>query len=957
MRDWWNPRNKRFWLLLVILLYTLAGFLLAPWVIQSQVIPRVAEQLGRPVSLDELHINPYVLSVEARGLRLTEDGGAHLFGFDRLFVNFQLSSLFRRAWTFRELRLDKPLIAFTREASGDTNFGRLLADITTPNSDPSSPAAESELVRLVVSELAIEGGIVELTDFVPVPEVSSHFEPINININNLTTLPAESGQQQVLITVGSHGRVAWSGSLQLNPLLATGRLEGSGHYLPIMYRYVEDLVAFEVSEGQAEFAFDYKLEAGDDGEIAAQVDDLDFSLRDIGMRTDDPVVEFLSLPELSLTAGRLQWPEQTVQFGGLDINGARLHVIRNPDGVLNLQQLVLTADELPVADPGIEPEDELVVHPLQGWLIVLGELNINDFGVAFEDQSLQGGVATTRATVNATVRDISSRDDAQSPFQVGIDLDTGGSIAVDGQLGLLPAPVLDSALQIDQLALQIAQPWVAESARVEIDAGRVNADTRIQMNANEVFSLNGSLNIESLDVSDVTKDERLIGWQRLAIDELAVSATSNSFEISEVSIVSPYVSILIAEDQTTNFEQLVVGAETVAQETTANVDGEATASAANAPVIKVGQVIVADGSADFTDLSLPLPFAVRIGRLQGQVSTLATDSSAPADIDLEGQVGEFGLTTIAGRLLPGAPTELTDIQLEFRNLTMADLSPYTVKFAGRRIDDGKLDVTLKYLIESGALLGENNVLMRDLILGEKIDHPNAASLPLSLAVALLKRPDGTIDIDLPVSGDVNDPEFSIGGLVFKTFVNLITKAATSPFRLLGGLVGVDAEGFDQIEFRPGRSELTPPELEKLLKLTEALTMRPGLGLELRGTADPDTDAAAIKAERVAMRVESHLQMTDSKMDDAMLTRHRREVLEKLVRDQLPDLDITLVKGESMRPKDPANPDGKKYSTSLSTWPPSKRAWWRLNPLANRIWMNWPWRGPERSRPRYWPTNA
>ena len=902
---WFTPRRKQFWLLLTILLYTSGGFLLAPWLITSQVMPGIADDLGRTLQLEKLNINPYTLSVEAQGFQFAESDGSPLFGFERLFINFQLSSIFHRAWTFREITLEQPNIEFVREMTGATNYGRLLSELTPPDTATPPPAEAAELPRLFIEKLAIVGGVVELSDLIPQPEVTTHLEPINISINGLSTLPAGSGQQHVHITMAPNGRLEWSGSLQLNPLLATGRFEGGGRYLPIMYRYVEDLIAFEVSEGQAEFTLDYRIEALPDGEITVQVDDLDFHLRGIEMHTDQPVVKFLSLPNMSLTAGHFRWPEQTVQFDAFTIDGARLHVIRNQDGVLNLQQLV-PPDPNPNPQPKIAATDEtLVIHPLQAWSLDLGKLNISDFGVKFEDQSL-ATATTVPATINLLVHDISNRDGTQSPFEMGIDLSTGGTITLDGQLELLPELIVDTTLIINQLALQVAQPWVAELARVEIDAGLLNADTQLRIDANEPLALSGSMNIESLDISDITKDERLLGWSRFAIDQMAFSTVANSLEVSTVSLTSPYARILIAEDQSTNFSELTISTETNASAAEVEPTDSATPLA-----VTVGQINIIDGSADFTDLSLPLPFATRMNDLQGSVSTLATVSVEPAQIELQGQVGKYGLTTIEGQLLPSDPTELTDIELVFRNLAMSDLSPYTVKFASRSIDDGKLDVSLKYLVESGLLLGENKVVIRDLTLGDKIDHPDATSLPLGLAVALLKQPDGTIDIDLPVSGDVNDPEFSVGGVLFKAFVNLITKVATSPFRLLGGLVGADAEDLDQIEFRPGQAELTPPELEKLAKLTAALTLRPGLGLQLQGAVDAQADVQAMQAERVSLRIETQLGDTAADAEQKMLTQRRRKVLEALVQEQLPELDLTAIKEQSKRPKDPQKPDGKQ----------------------------------------------
>ena len=196
------------------------------------------------------------------------------------------------------------------------------------------------------------------------------------------------------------------------------------------------------------------------------------------------------------------------------------------------------------------------------------------------------------------------------------------------------------------------------------------------------------------------------------------------------------------------------------------------------------------------------------------------------------------------------PIRHTDVTVEFRNLLMPKLSPYTVQFAGREIDQGKLDLGLVYAIDEGKLHGENDVVLSDLVLGEKVDHPDAASLPLGLAVSLLKDADGVIKIDLPVEGDINDPEFKIGGVVWQAITGLITKIVSAPFRFLGNLIGVDSEDFGQFEFLAGRADLTPPELEKIVQMEKALQQRPELTIEISGVADRVIDVPALKLIRL-----------------------------------------------------------------------------------------------------------
>jgi hypothetical protein len=254
---------------------------------------------------------------------------------------------------------------------------------------------------------------------------------------------------------------------------------------------------------------------------------------------------------------------------------------------------------------------------------------------------------------------------------------------------------------------------------------------------------------------------------------------------------------------------------------------------------------VSDAAADFADRSLPLPFDAKIAALNGEISTIATTSSEPSTVKMEGSVDEFGRVQVSGTVTPLDPAANTDIRVAFENVDMPKFSAYSIPFAGQEISSGRLDLDLGYAISEGALVGENRVVLRDFELGDKVEHPGAMSLPLGLAVALLKDPDGRIDLDVPVRGDVNDPEFKYGAVVAKALFNLITKIVTSPFALLGNLVGAEAGELEYLVFEPGRADLSPPEIEKAGKIAEALGLRPQLALQIGGVYAPDNDAAAL----------------------------------------------------------------------------------------------------------------
>ena len=326
------------------------------------------------------------------------------------------------------------------------------------------------------------------------------------------------------------------------------------------------------------------------------------------------------------------------------------------------------------------------------------------------------------------------------------------------------------------------------------------------------------------------------------------------------------------------------------------------------PAVTVGGVELQDAALDFSDLSLPLPFEAAIRQLDGSISTLATTSQEPATIDLAGQVNEFGEATIAGAVNAWAPKQQSEVQMAFRNLEMGRLTPYTVQFAGYAIESGKLDLDLLYRVQASELQGANDIVIRELTLGDKVDHPDAGNLPLGLAVALLKDADGVIDIDLPVEGNVDDPEFRIGGVVMTAIGNLIARAVTAPFRLLGSLIGVDSEDFGTLAFSPGSAELSPPDKEQLLRLNEALAQRPELRLEVTGRWHEPVDAPALAEQALESEIATREASLEN-ADELLTTERQRRVLEAIAADQLPTLDLAALQASHSTPP-PDEPEGE-----------------------------------------------
>lgn len=953
-KNWISLRRKRFWILFAVLAYTLIGFLLVPWIFERQVVHLLGTQLERPVRIEGVRFNPYLLSLEARGFAITEADGSPLVAFERLYVDFQLSSLFRWAWTFREITLERPRVEFVRFPDGSTNLGRLAGAAPAPESPDEPPDAETGLVRIVVQQFDLIEGSGRVTDQVPATTFSAPLGPIDVTMHEISTLPDAQGRQQVVVRTERGGELAWQGTLGLAPLHSAGRFTAEGPFLPLAYRYAQDALGFRLEQGELELGFEYEATLDGARGLAASVRDLELALLDVRIVQDGQDV--VLVPEVRLEGGHAAYPEQTAGAARLFVRAPELFGWLEPDGTPSV--LRMTAPGAPGA-PGAEaaargtvgsvgdPAQEAPASPsptaeaassageggdagtlLDDWVLALERFELIDLALGVEDRTLRRPGRVEITNLDMAVDGLDNTAGARFPVVVEAALAPKGELALAGAFGVLPTPVLDAELSVEGLGLAALQPYVDDVVDLEIEDGHLDATVDLKVTAQEPLGARGELRIRDFAVRDRIRDQRLLAFRSLSLAPFDVSAGAAAVAVSEVLLEAPYVRLDIARDGTTNFGALLAsGAQgTEDGEPEGEIDGAGGASApspeearepAALPVaVTVGRIRLEAGSADFSDLALPLPFRTNIMGLRGELSALDTASAEPVRIRIEGQVADYGLARIEGGLLPLGPTEQTDIDLLFRNVELPDLTPYTIRFAGREIDEGRMDVELEYRLEGGRLVGRNNIVVGDLVLGEKVQHPDAMDLPLGMAVALLKGPDGTIDLEVPVEGNVDDPQFRIAGVVMGAFRNVIGNVVASPFKLLGSLVGAgDSAEFGQIEFEPGSAEVTPPEREKLHKLAEALSLRPQLALDVSGAFDPEADLRALKERTVAQRIEQALAGQASA--EALLRERRRAAVESLFAQNFPEVELESVQAAFRRPEDAAAPDGAQVLDSTA----------------------------------------
>lgn len=452
-------------------------------------------------------------------------------------------------------------------------------------------------------------------------------------------------------------------------------------------------------------------------------------------------------------------------------------------------------------------------------------------------------------------------------FDVAAQVRSGGTIAARGTV--VPATQrIDTALQVSALALAPLQPILAQFAAIKLASGEVSAIGTLKGiagatgDAGLVYA--GSLGLAKVNVTD-SLGGQVAGWQSLATDSLRFGFAPLKVDIDELRWVAPAARFAIAKDGSSNLSRLVIKPAPSAT-TPVVAPGTTTAPAAVAPaatttpdaapalVLNVRRVRISQGRLEFADANVEPEFVTHITELVGTANGLSSAHDTRSQFSLDGKVGEFGFARLSGAINFYAPRDRTTFRVELRNIDLATATPYSMRFAGYRIADGRVTLDLNYRVRGAVIEGDNRIVFERLTLGERVESPTALNIPLALAIALLKEPDGSINLDVPVTGSLDDPQFSIGPIIWQAVGNVLRGIITAPFRMLGRLFGGDSDEAGTILFEPAASRLLPPEREKLVRLAALLAKRPELRVTVPAHVDDNADARALRRLALAREV-------------------------------------------------------------------------------------------------------
>jgi len=839
---------------------------------------------------------------------MTQLDGRALLSFARLDVEVQSAIVFARDVKLGNVVLSSPEVFVRREHDGTLNWmsvvpkGEQVGTGSQPPQEQETARSETDQpMKLQVEEVRVEQGQIHFADDAAPKPFKTDIADLLVVFRKFALPQVDPATLEVSFGTKFGESFKHAATLLVSPLNIDGSFELNGvkpkNYSP----YYAPAVRFDVEEGTLDLSSRFR--AAQTGKtVDATISGLQASLSKLRLRKRGAKEDFLSVPAFDVKGVDVDSAKHTVEVGELSGRQARLHVVREKDGTIDLTRLTAQDQASPAPAPAEKQSPE-------AWQWLVKKITLDRYAVSFEDQAPARPATQVVEPIKLSVDNLSNRPGSKANIALAMGVNKTGKVLASGPVGINPQGA-DLNVDVRSIDLVPLQPYLEEKLNILITSGDVMVHGKWQLRAPEpgprTVVFKGDAGINNFASVDKATSQDFLKWKSLFVggidttyrafavgkaiftreSDTAAPAAPFALQIQEVALSDFYSRLIIYPTGRLNVQDIMAGsgaaqaqpeagatnqaappAKTAKPEQpSAKADKPVKPSAAEAegapagpppPPVAVAKITLQGGNVNFTDLFIKPNYSANLTEIGGSVTGLSSQLNTTADVDLRGRFAKTAPVEIKGKINPLLQNPYLDIKANVRDIELGPLTPYSGKYVGYAIEKGKMSFDVAYKIENRKLAASNRLTLDQLTFGEKIESPTATKLPVLFAVALLKDRNGVIDVNLPISGSLDDPKFSVGGIVLHIIFNLIEKAITAPFALLGSLFGGGSgEELSYVAFEPGTAIFAPAQEEKLTKLQKALYDRPGLKLDATGRSDPEKDRDGLRQYRFDQQVKA-----------------------------------------------------------------------------------------------------
>ncbi len=785
-------------------------------------------------------------NVAFKTFKVVDGSDRQLFSLPLLTLSIASTDLMAKRVDFSSIDVRSLEINLARDARGRWNFSSLLPE--KPGKKEERPSGEetgkSPGFIVNANSIRLTGGRISFSDAsAPASPFKTDLEDIEVKIDRFSTIRERKSAAEISFRTEAGESFAGKGEFSVEPPVSTGTVEVKGVKLKKYSPYYRKNLLFDIEGGEVELTTGYAVErTGKD--FGMKLSGLSSVLSSLRMKKKGEKDDFLSIPVVAIKGTDIDVAKKEIAVGELSTQKGTLRIRRLREEGINVASLTRPTEG--AGGKLAKPEKKGGEKP---WSITLKKVEAERYAVKMEDLTMADPVAFSIDRIKLTGENIStvrnSRGRASLSFQIG----KKGYFSSSGSVGIEPA-LLNLRVNAKDLDITPFQPYFTERVKILVTDGSFTGKGTLTLSYKKETGpkvvYKGEALLAHFSSVDKTNADDFLKWDSLYVKGIDAGYSPVKVKIDEIALTDFYSKVIVNADGSLNLQDIMEEGgkkkEDIAAEKQAGVPaGEQKAE----KQIAIDRVTLQGGTINFSDRHIKPNYYANLKEIGGRISGLSSEEQKFADVDLRGKLEDYAPLEITGKVNPLREDLFVDLKMDFKNMDMNSLTPYAARYAGYTIQKGQLSFSLQYLIVKRKLDSQNHIFLDQLSFGDRVDSPDATKLPVKFAVALLKNRKGEINLDIPVTGEIDDPKFRLGRIILKVLLNILTKAATSPFALLGALFG-GGEELGYLEFDYGGSAINEGGMKKLDTLIKALNERPSLKLEITGHTDVEKDREGLR---------------------------------------------------------------------------------------------------------------
>ncbi|MCP4723166.1 MAG: DUF748 domain-containing protein [Desulfobacteraceae bacterium] len=784
------------------------------------------------------------------------------------------SDLLDKKLTLSDLNILSPKIHLGRDADGnlnllkylpgdkvadqgEDNLGKEVAQETGQGETGQDEAGQGETGIGFVFELMtgeIKDASLFFTDGANKTPFKTTLSPVSIQLKDVVAQKGVLGKYRISLKSEAGESFASKGQFSTIPLGVEGSITLEKLVVKKYSPYFENLINFDIRDGQVNLDAGFSI-SKNQTKLGAVFNNKKLRISDLKLwdRVNKEIP--VSIPELIITGSVMDTEKQRLDMGEVKTFQGKIILKRQSDGSINLVKNLLSAsNNLPVnkADTAKAPGAIPVVKKKEPeWKISLDDFSMEKFGIAFFDATTKEPVSIKMSDIGLHAGNFKTWGREKAGIKAGMEWNKTGKMRIKGDL--VPSIMrADLDLSLEEIDITSLQPYFTDQVNIVVGKGFFHTQGQIAVSmeekANPSISFKGKTSVTDFVSSGKDTDKEFFNCDSLYLAGMDITLFPLKVIVKDISLTDFYSRVIISEKGNINLKQILVSdgeGKIVSGPEPATAKEEETGPL---PEIIISNVTLQGGHIHYADYFTQPNVIAEMKEITGQIKGLSSMDDTPAAIQLQGLHGQSSPLDIVGRISPLSRKRFLDLDISFKDIDLTRFSPYAAKYIGYKIEKGKLVLDLKYKIEKNLLESQNRLFLDQFTLGKKVDSKDATSLPVPLAISLLKNSNDQIDLNLPLTGDLDDPEFNFSSALFAVFGNLIIKVTAAPFKFLGAMFGGGEElGF--INFEYGSHKISNEGIKKLDKLMEILDKKKELDLEIKGTYESIQDGEALRLKR------------------------------------------------------------------------------------------------------------